>query len=100
MQFFMGGDTGARLLPLFGSFEQKFSDFAAAQTLHEVEKRAMFESAPATAIGFATSQVLFDVGRPQEIRGDENLLQHGDFLLSQGIAGMLAPINCLSHEYT
>lgn len=61
----MGGDTGARPCPLFGSFEQKLSDLAAPQTLHQIKKRAVFESATATAVGFAASQVLFDVGCPQ-----------------------------------
>jgi hypothetical protein len=67
LNFFMCCDTGARLCPLFGSFEQKFSDLAAPQTLHKVEKRAVLESPPATAIGFAARQVLFDIGRPQKI---------------------------------
>lgn len=96
----MGGDTGARLLPLFGSFEQKFSDFAAAQTLHEVEKRAVFESAPATAVGLAASQVLFDVGCPQKIRRNGNLLQQRDPPLSQSFDATLARVNYLNHIYS
>ena len=73
--FFMGCDAGARLRPLLGGFEQKFSDLAAPQTLHKVEKRAVLESAPATAVGLAACQVLFDVGRPQKIRWNEDWLQ-------------------------
>jgi len=61
------GDAGARLPPLFGRLEQKLSHLAGAPALHQIIKRAVLESAPATAIGFAARQVLFDVGRPQEI---------------------------------
>ena len=96
----MGYDTGARPCPLFGSFEQKFSDLAAPQTLHKVEKRAVLESAPATAVGFAARQVLFDVGRPQQIRGDMDFLQQRGPPLLQGFDGGFDRINCLNHIYS
>lgn len=60
----MGGDTGARPRLLFGSFEQKFSNLAAPQTLHQIIKWAVLESPLAATIFFAAGQVLFDVGHP------------------------------------
>jgi len=71
----MCGDAGTRLPTLFGRFKQKFSDLAGSQALHQVIKRAVLESLPAPAVGFAARQVLFDVGRPQKIWRNENRLQ-------------------------
>ena len=61
------GDAGASLPPLFGRFEQKLTHLAGTPALHQIIKWAVLESAPATAVGFTARQVLFDVGRPQEI---------------------------------
>jgi hypothetical protein len=65
LELFKRCNGGARPCPLFGGFEQKFSDLAAPQTLHQIIKRAMFESPLAAAVLFAARQVLFDIGRPQ-----------------------------------
>jgi hypothetical protein len=65
LKFQMRGDTFASLPPLFGSFKQKFSDLATAQTLHQIIKGAVFESSLAATVLFAACQVLFDIGRPQ-----------------------------------
>ena len=100
LKLFKCGNTGARPCPLFGSFEQKFSDLAAPQTLHKVEKRAVLESAPATAVDLAARQVLFDVGRPQQIRGDMDFLQQRGPPLLQGFDGGFDRINCLNHIYS
>ena len=63
VHFQVGGNARAGLFSLRGSFEQKFSDLAGAQTLHQVIKRAVLESPVATALRLATRQVLFDIGR-------------------------------------
>ena len=94
----MGGDAHAGLFSLFGSFEQELPHRAAAQALHKVEKRAVLESAPATAVGFAARQVLFDVGRPQKICGNEDLLQQRGPPRLQGFDHWLDRINCLNHN--
>jgi hypothetical protein len=65
LKFQMRGDTFASLPPLFGSFEQKFSDLAAPQTLNQIIKRAVFESSLTATILFAARQILFDIGRAQ-----------------------------------
>ena len=94
----MGCDADTRLLPLFGCFEKEFSDFPAAQTLHKIIKRTVLESSLATAVGFAAGQVLFDVGCPQKIRWNEQLLQQRGLPLLQGFDGMFKWINCLNHN--
>jgi len=67
LKLFMGCDTGARPCPLFGSFEQEFSDLAAPQTLHQIIKRAVLESPAAAAVLFAAGQVLADIRCPDQI---------------------------------
>jgi hypothetical protein len=98
MIFQMRGDAGASLTPLFRRFEQKLSHIAGSQALHQIIKWAVLESAPATAVGFTAGQVLFDVGGPQKIRWDENLLQQRGLPLLQGFDGMFDRINCLNHN--
>jgi hypothetical protein len=73
----MCGDTGTSLLSLRGGFEQEFSHPARAQALHQIKKRAMLESPVATAVWFATRQVLFDIGRTQYIRNRLKSCQQG-----------------------
>jgi hypothetical protein len=61
------GDAGARLPPLRRCFQQKFSHPArAAEALHQIEKRTVLKSTPAPAIFFAASQILPDIGGPQQ----------------------------------
>jgi len=79
----VGGDAGAGLPPLFGSFEEKFSHPAGAQALHQIIKRAVLESTLAAAILFAAGQVLADIRSPQQMDRRLKLGQQNVFLLSQ-----------------
>ena len=65
LQFKMRGNSGAGLDSLRGRFKKKFSDFARAQTLHEIKKRAVLKTTMAAAVGLATRQVLFDIRSAQ-----------------------------------
>ena len=94
----MCGDANTSPPPLFGRFEQKLSHLADAAALHQIIKRAVLESSPATAVGFTTRQVLFDVGCPQEIRWNEDLRQQRDFPLLQRSDCLFDRINCLNHN--
>ena len=79
----MGGDARAGLFALFGSFEQELPHRAAMQALHKVEKRAVLESTPAATVRLAAGQVLFDIGRPQKIRLDADLLHQSSLMFLQ-----------------
>jgi hypothetical protein len=100
LKFHMRGDALVRLPPLFGRFEQILSHVAGSQTLHQVIKRTVLESALTATILFAAGQKLFDVGRPHQIRGNEHLFQQRDLPLFQGFNGRLGRINCLNHIYS
>jgi hypothetical protein len=91
-------DACAGIPPLFGGFKEEFSDAAVPQALNEIEKRAVLESAPTSAVGLAAGQILLDVGCPQEIRRNTNLLQQIHLFRLQVSDGSFAQIKCLSHK--
>ena len=53
LAFQVRGNAGARLIPLGGSSEQKLSDPAGSQALHQIIKRAVLESPAATTVLFS-----------------------------------------------
>lgn len=75
LQFKVRGNACAGLFSLGGGFKQKFFHLPRAQALHQIIERSMLESALAAAVLFAAGQILFDVGGPQKIRRNMNLIQ-------------------------
>jgi len=94
----MRGDAGASLFPLPGSFQKKLSHPAGARRLHEIEKRAVFESPAAAAVLFPARQELPHERCPHQSGHGRQVLQQGDFFLLQVRGGHLPQIQCLNHN--
>ena len=57
----MRGDPLASLPPLGGGFQKEFPHSAGAEALHEVVERSVLVSTSASAVRFATCEILFHV---------------------------------------
>ena len=71
----MRGNARASLFSLGGSFQEEFIHSPCAQALHQIIEWAVLESPLATAVLFTAGQILFDVGGPQKIGRDIDLIQ-------------------------
>jgi hypothetical protein len=75
LEFQVRGNARAGLFSLGGGFQQKLFHLPRAQALHQIIERAVLESPLTAAILFPASQILFDIGGPQKIRRDIDLIQ-------------------------
>jgi len=96
MELQICGNAGARFLPLFRRFEQKFSYPAGSQALNQIEEWTVLESPLAAAVLFAAGQVMPDIGRPQQFRWWSKLRQQNGLSFLQPHRAL----NNLNHIYS
>lgn len=94
----MRGDAGAGPFALFNGSQKELSRPTGSQALHQIEKRAVFESPAATAVLLPAGQVLFDEGCPYEAGWHAHGSQQNRLSLLERSQRHAAQICCLSHN--
>ena len=98
LKFLVRGNPIAGLLSLPGCFEQKLSNPAGSQALHQIKKWAVLESPSTTAVCFATRQKLPNQGGSHQIRRGLKLAQQIGFLFLQCARCCFFEIKYLNHK--
>jgi len=97
LQFSVGADSGLRLSPLLGCFEQEFLYVTGRKTLHQVMEWAVLLAAATAAVWFAAGEGLFDIGAAQKRRGNRNFEEENTLAIPQISDGYSFESEYLSH---